>query len=124
LVAAIRFHAKNVSVGESGGEYFQVSFDSDAPRDDDFDPSGHDNHYLVVQRQFEDDDRGVCYIETHDHDTYSGHFRLQLIEFTATRLAFEIAGTDHKYVEVTYDLDAKRFDDVQRIVHIIFGVQG
>jgi hypothetical protein len=24
---------------------------------------------------------------------------------------------------VTYDLDAKRFGEVQRIVHIIFGVQ-
>jgi hypothetical protein len=24
---------------------------------------------------------------------------------------------------VTYDLDEKRFDDVQRIVHIIFGTQ-
>ena len=30
----------------------------------------------------------------------------------------------HKHVEVTYDLDAKRFDEVQRIVHIIFGMQG
>ena len=52
------------------------------------------------------------------------HFRLKLIEFTPTRLAFEIARTDHKYVEVTYELDAKRFSEVQRIVHIIFGVQG
>ncbi|MGA7868850.1 MAG: hypothetical protein WCA23_33590 [Stellaceae bacterium] len=38
--------------------------------------------------------------------------------------AFEIARKDHKYVEVTYDLDAQRFDEVRRIVHIIFGVQG
>jgi len=29
-----------------------------------------------------------------------------------------------KYVEATYELDAKRFGEVQRIVHIIFGVQG
>jgi hypothetical protein len=51
--------------------------------------------------------------------------RLRLIEFTPTRLAFEIARTDHKYVEVTYgDLDAKHFSEVQRIVHIVFGVQG
>ena len=64
-----------------------------------------------------------CYIETHDHDTYTGHFCLRLIEFTPTRLTFEIARTDHKYVEVTYNLDAKRFDEVQRIVHIVFGVQ-
>jgi hypothetical protein len=82
-----------------------------------------DHPYLVIQRQFEDDDDGVCYIETHDHDTYAGHFRLKLIEFTATGLAFEIARTDHKYVEVTYDLDPKQFNEVQRIVHIVFGVQ-
>jgi hypothetical protein len=119
----VKFHAKYVSVGESGDEYFQVAFDNEAPSDDDFDLSGPDHPYLIVQRQFEDDDGGVCYIETHDHDTYTGHFRLRLIEFTPTRLAFEIARRDHRYVEVTYDLDAKRFGDVQRIVRIVFGVQ-
>jgi hypothetical protein len=113
-----------VSVGESGDEYFSVSFDSEADNDDDFDLSGPDRPYLLVQRQFEDDDGGVCYIETHDHGTYTGHFRLRLIEFTPTRFAFEIARTDHKFVEVTYDLDAKQFREVRRIVHIIFGVQG
>jgi hypothetical protein len=120
----MRLHANHVSVGESGDEYFQVWFDSEAPSDDDFDLSGPDNPYLIVQRQFEDDDGGVCYIETQDHDTYTGHFRLRLIEFTPTRFAFEIARPVDKYVEVTYDLDAKRFREAQRIVHIIFGVQG
>jgi hypothetical protein len=95
----LKLHAKNVSIGEAGEEYFEVSFDSEVPSDDDFDLSGPDHPYLIVQRQFEDDDGGVCYIETHDHDTYAGHFRLKLIEFTPTRLAFEIARTDHKYVE-------------------------
>ena len=65
------FHAKNVSVGESGDDYFEISFDCEPPSVDDLDPSVHDNRYLVVQRQFEDDDGGVCYIETHDHDTYT-----------------------------------------------------
>ena len=69
--------AKNVSIGEAGEEYFEVSFDSEVPSDDDFDLSGPDHPYLIVQRQFEDDDGGVCYIETHDHDTYAGHFRLE-----------------------------------------------
>ena len=119
----MRFHANHVSVAESGDEYFQVSFDGEPPGVDDFDPSVHDSPYLVVQRQFEDDDGGVCYIETHDHDTYTGHFPLRLLEFTPTCLAFEIARRNHNFVEVTYELDAKRFDDVQRIVHTIFGVQ-
>jgi len=120
----MRFHAKYVSVGEFGDEYFEVSFDSEDPGNDDLDLSGDENPYLIVQRQFEDGDGGVCYIETHDHDTNAGHFRLKLIEFTPTRLAFEIARTDDKYVEVTYELDANRFGEVQRIVHIIFGVRG
>ena len=119
----MRFHAKHVSVGESGGEYFQVSFDNEDPGDDDLDLSPPDHSYLLVQRQFKDDDGGVCYIETLNHDIYTGHFRLRLIEFTPTRLAFEIARKDHKYVEVTYDLDAKRFGEVKRIVHIVFGVR-
>jgi hypothetical protein len=118
----LKLHAKHVSVGESGGEYFQVSFDNEDPSDDDFDLTGPRQPYLIVQRQFEDDDGGVCYIETQDHDTYAGHFRLRLIEFTPTRLAFEIARRDHKYVEVTYNLNAKRFREVQRIVQIVFGV--
>jgi hypothetical protein len=117
----VRFHAKHVSVGETGGEYFQVSFDNEDPSDDDLDLSPPDQPYLLVQRQFEDDDGGVCYIETLDHDTYTGHYRLRLIEFTPKRLAFEIARRDHKYVEVTFDLNAKRFIIVKRIVHIIFG---
>jgi len=115
----LRLHASHVSIEESGGEFFQVSFDSEVRSEDDFDLSEPDHPYLLVQRQFEDNDGGVCYIETHDHDTYAGHFRLRLIEVTPTRLAFEIARTDNKYVEVTYDLDAKRFDEVRRIAHII-----
>ena len=120
----MKFRAKHVSIGESGGEYFQVSFDNEDPSDDDLDLSLPDQPYLLVQRQFEDDDSGVCYIETHDHDTYTGHYRLRLIEFTPTRLAFEIVRKDHKYVEVAFDdLDAKRFSEVERIVNIIFGVR-
>jgi hypothetical protein len=111
----VKLHANHVSVGESGGEYFQVSFDSEAPSDDDdFDVSAPAHPYLFIQRQFEDDDEDVCYIETHDHDTYTAHFRLRLIEFTPTHLAFEMARRDHKHVEVTYKLDAKQFREVQR----------
>ena len=60
---------------------------------------------------------------THDHDTYTGHFPLRLLKFTPTCLAFEITRATRNYVEVTYELDAKSLDDVQRIIHIIFGLQ-
>jgi hypothetical protein len=120
----VRLHAKHVSVGEAGDEYFQVSFNSEAPSEDHFNLSWLDKPYLTVQRQFEDDDGGVCYIETHDRDSYTGHFRLRLIEFTPTRLVFDIARPTNKQVEVTYKLSAKRFREVQRVVNVIFGVQG
>lgn len=119
----MRFHAKHVFVGESGGEYFQVSFDNEGPTVDDLDLSPSDHPYLLVQRSFEDEDGGVCYIETLDRNTYTGQYCLRLIEFTPTRLAFEIARKKHTYVEVTFDLSAKRFSEVKRIVHIIFGVR-
>jgi hypothetical protein len=116
----MKLHAQHVSVGDSGDEYFQISFDTKDPSEDALNPSGRDHPYLLIQRQFEDDE-GVCYIETHDHDTYTGHFRLKLIEFTRTRLAFAIARATHRHVEVTYDLDATLFDEVRRIVRTIFG---
>ncbi len=119
----MRFHANHVSAGESGGDYFQISFDNESDSTGDNDSLKVDHPYLIVQRQFEDDDGGVCYIETHDHVTYAGHFHLQLIEFTPKRIAFELSRTDNKYIEVTYDLDAARFSDVNRIVQIEFGVK-
>src|SRR4051794_24224985 len=97
----MRFHAKYVSAGESDGEYFAVSFDNENPGNDEFELSDDEDPYLIVQRQVEGDDGSVCYIETHDHDTYSGSFRLRLLWFTPTRFAFEIARKVHKYVEVS-----------------------
>src|SRR3984893_4884260 len=41
----MRFHAKYVSVGEFGDEYFEVSFDSEDPGNDDLDLSGDENPY-------------------------------------------------------------------------------
>jgi hypothetical protein len=117
--SAMRFRAKYVSVGESGGEYFAVSFDNEDPSNE---LSDDQEAYLIVQRQFEDDDGGVCYIETHDHDTYSGHFGSGPYGSHPRASPSRSPGKDHKYVEVTYDLDAQRFDEVRRIVHIIFGV--
>jgi len=80
----MKFHAPYVSADDFDGLYLQVSFDTEDPVAD-FDLPETGQPYLVIQRQFEDDDGGVCYIETHDPGTYAGHFRLHLVELTATR---------------------------------------
>jgi hypothetical protein len=85
----VKLNARYVSIGDFDDLYFQVSFENQHPAAD-YDPSGPTEPYLLLQRQFEDDDGGVCYLETHDTDRFAGHFRLRLIEFTPTRLAFEI----------------------------------
>lgn len=119
----MKLRASYVSVSAFDDQYFQASFDTQDPADD-LDLSAPLQPYLLVQRQFEDDDGGVCYIETHDPDTYAGHFRLHLVEFSPSRLAFEIDRPNDRMIEVTYTLDATWFREVQRIVHIIFGAQG
>ena len=85
----MNLHASYVSVDDFDGLYFQVSFYAEDP-DADVDLTVPEAPYLLIQRQFEDEDGGVCYIETHEPDTYAGHFRLHLVELNRTRLMFEI----------------------------------
>ena len=118
----MKVNARYVSVGDFDDRYFHVSSVNQHPAAD-YDPSAPSEPYVLLQRQFEDDDGGVCYLETHDTDRFAGHFRLRLIEFTPTHLVFEIDRPQHRTVEVIYKLSTQRFRRVQRIVHIIFGVE-
>lgn len=115
----MHLHAPYVSVDDFDGLSFQVSFDTEE-LDADFDLSAPVRPYLLIQRQFEDEDGGVCYIETHEPDTYAGHFRLHLVDLTTTRLLFEIDRPANRTVEVTFALDPQRFCEVERILRIIF----
>jgi hypothetical protein len=102
----VKLNARYVSIGDFDDLYFQVSFSNEHPAAD-YDPSAPTEPYLLLQRQFEDDDGGVCYLETHDTNRFAGHWRLRLIEFTPTRLAFEIDRPEDCIVEVTYKLSTR-----------------
>lgn len=109
-------------VSASGeGDYFGMSFDNDDPDDEgkDYEPSGP---YLIVQRQFEDGDDRICYVETHDED-YCGHFKVRLITFSDTRFAMEVVRRRKRLISVSYDLSKQDFEAVERIVNVIFGDQ-
>jgi hypothetical protein len=118
----MRFHAKYVSAAEAG-DYYQVSFETEDPGDDTTNPPGLDSPYLIIQRQFETPDGGRCYVETHDQDCVS-HYRLKLIAFRPTQLVVAIERKSNTHVEVTYALDAVEFNEVQRVVNIIFDRHG
>jgi hypothetical protein len=115
----LKLHATYVSVGEFDDQYFEISFDTEDPGAD-LDLSAPMKPYVLLQRQFEDYDGGVCYIETHEPGRYVGHFRLRLVEFTPTRLVFDIDREMDRRVEVTFTLDPQRFQEVERIVSLIF----
>jgi hypothetical protein len=116
----MKLQATYVSADEFDDQYFQISFDTDDP-DADLDLSAPLKPYLLIQSQFEDDDGGVCYIETHEPDRYAGHFRLRLVEFAPTRLVFDLDRATNRRVEVTFTLDPQRFQEIGRVVRIIFG---
>jgi hypothetical protein len=117
----LKLHATHVSVDDFADQYFQISFDTEDPGAD-LDLSAPLKPYLLVQRQFEGDDASVCYIETHEPDRYAGHFRVRLVEFAPSRLVFDIDRTTDRRVEVTFMLAPQRFQEIQRIVRIIFDV--
>ena len=67
----MKLNARYVSIGDFDDLYFQVSFENQHPAAD-YDPSAPTEPYLLLQRQFEDDDGGVCYLETHDKTALPG----------------------------------------------------
>src|SRR5262249_59914625 len=111
----MKLNARYVSIGDFDDLYFQVSFKNQRPAAD-YDPSAPTEPYLLLQRQVEDDDGGVCYLETHDTDRFAGHFRLRLIEFTSTPLPFEIDRPEDPTVGVIYNLSTHRFPEARPIL--------
>ena len=107
----MQFHATYVTAG-GVGDYFQALFE--AVRDGDGTP------YLLLQRQFEDDDGGVCYIETHDPE-YCGHFRLRQVAFSPTRLHVDLDRPRHNVLTVTFELSEVKFGEAARFVDLIRG---
>jgi hypothetical protein len=119
-VHVLKLQTTYVSVDELDGQYFQVSFRTEEPSADLDLSAPMKPPYLLIQRQFEDNDGGVCYLETHEPDRYAGHFRLYLVEFSPTRLVFDIDRPTDRRVEVSFALDQLRFKEVERMVCLIF----
>ena len=84
-----RYRFSNASVSIAG-DYYQILFDDD--RDGDDDP------YLLIQRQFEMPDGGVCYFESHDEELI-GHRNIESAVISSNRLTIHNAG------DISYDME-------------------
>ena len=111
----MHFHANYVSTSVSGdGDYYQATFEADQDTDD------PDSPYLLIQRQFEDPDDDLCYIETHD-EKYRGHFLLRRVDFTPQKLSIELARPSDNLISVTFAMVATEFAEASQVVKIISG---
>ena len=111
----MNFHANYVSTSVFGdGDYYQAAFEAEEDTDDPFSP------YLLIQRQFEDPDDNLCYIETHD-EKYCGHFLLRSVDFTPRKLSLELDRPRDNFVSVTFAIMETEFAEVSQVVKIISG---
>ena len=117
----MQFHAADVFVS-AAGDYYQLHFLPKESYEEKSDPHEVRGPYLIVQKQFEMLDDGLCYIETHDED-YIGYFPLRLMEIGPARLEFEIVRSTDNRVEVSFALSPLEFEDVKRVAEVIFGLK-
>ena len=111
----MQFHANYVSTSVSGdGDYYQAMFEAEQDADD------LDSPYLLIQRQFEDPDDHLCYIETHD-EKYCGHFQLRHVDFAPQKLTIELDRPRDNLVSVTLALAVTEFAEASQVVKIISG---
>jgi hypothetical protein len=100
---------KHVSVAESGGEYFQVSFADDEESDD---------RYFLVQQQFESPDYRRLYVESHLR-TLSGHFRIRTAELERGLFRLEIFCQPPETVQIRFQADETQFNWLKNILKIM-----
>jgi len=90
------------------GDYFQVAFEE--RRDEEESP------YLLIQRQFEDEDGDVCYLESHDEE-FVGHFRIRAVRLGRRR--FLIVVNQTLEADVALDIDEQTLHAIKRILRIM-----
>lgn len=104
----MKIRIDHVSTSESG-DYFQVLFEAE---------KDSDGAYVLIQRQFEDPDGGLCYIETHDED-YIGHFKVVRASLARNRFCLELARRQAREVEVTFATTDQTYHELRRVMRIM-----
>ena len=104
----MKIRLDHLSAAQSG-DYFQVLFEAE---------EDGDGAYVLLQRQFEDPDGGVCYLETHD-ENYIGHFKVARASLARNRFWLELRRSRAAEVEVTFEATDQEYRDVARIMRIM-----
>ena len=104
----MKFHALNIQLSTSGGEYFQVVFkESEA----------EGASYVLMQNAFEFG-RGPAYFECHDR-TLSGHGVVRRCELQRASLEIGVTDSDTPIL-VTFDAPKTKVGNLAWLLPIIF----
>ncbi len=107
-----KLKAKHVKASESGGEYFQVSFDEE--RDS-------LTNYFLIQRAFEcdeDEEPDPPYLESED-EIFCGHLEFQKVEFNRHRFYIQLADKENNDLEVSFNISEDNYQEVKKTLEII-----
>jgi hypothetical protein len=103
------FSLPRVSIANSGGEYFQVSFAENEDSDD---------AYFLIQRQFESPDGGQVYVESH-HTTLCGHFTIRQAALRRDVLRLELNGQPAETVQIRFQAGRSRYNQLKSVLKTI-----
>ena len=104
-----------VSVASSGGEYFEVSF---AEIEEGEESEECDHAYFLIQRQFEDYDGGLFYIESHE-EKLCGHFKITRAELGRDTFRLQVACEPAEVVQIKFQAASVRYNKLKRILKIM-----
>ena len=97
------------SAKSAGGEYFQVLF-SDVDDSDEF--------YFLIQRQFESDDGGLLYVETHEQ-TLCGRFKIKNAELGRSLFRVDLVRQPAETIEIEFQADHYQHKQLERVLKIM-----
>lgn len=104
----MKIQLHDVSASESG-DYYQVLFEGELDGEE---------AYVLVQRQVELPDGGLCYVESHDKD-YIGHFKVTHAELGRNWFFLKLARKTAAELEVVFNTTDKNWRQVARIMQIM-----
>ena len=107
----MRIRLERAEAAEAG-DYYQVLFEDLRDEED------AEKTYVLIQRQFEFPDGGVCYVESHDHD-YIGDAKVKRATLGRNRLLLELRRRRGARIEVEFETSERNFREIVRIMRIM-----
>jgi len=110
----MKMHMGYASVSIAG-DYYQVMFEEKVSNEE---QDSMASKYLLIQRQFEFQDRGLIYVESHDQN-YIGHFKVARARLDPKCLFLVLDRKNAAVVEITFETSPRNYAEIKRVMRIM-----